>query len=265
MRFDLVTLFPDLFGDFLSEALMAKALARGVVQVTLTNPRDFAPDRHRTCDDRPYGGGPGMVLKPEPLALAIEAAEAGRPRPWRVCLTPSGTRLNQAKVRELLARERLLIICGRYEGFDQRLIDLMADEEISIGDYVVNGGEVPAMVLMEAVARLAPGFMGRTNSAEEESHQAGLLEYPHYTRPPSFRGLEVPLVLLSGHHRAVAEWRLSAALAKTLERRPEMLAEAELAPAARAALGAFNRPASPGAPFEPARPAQKKSGRKATG
>ncbi|MDR2935384.1 MAG: tRNA (guanosine(37)-N1)-methyltransferase TrmD [Candidatus Adiutrix sp.] len=265
MRFDLVTLFPDIFGGFLSEALMAKALARGVIQVTLTNPRDFAPDRHRTCDDRPYGGGPGMVLKPEPLALAIEAAGTGLPRPWRICLTPSGTRLDQAKVRELLARERLLIICGRYEGFDQRLIDLLADEEISIGDYVVNGGEVPAMVLMEAVARLTPGFMGRTLSAEEESHQAGLLEYPHYTRPPSFRGLDVPGILLSGHHQAVAEWRLAAAVAKTLDRRPEMLASDELTPALRAALAALSRPAAPGAAAVPARPSPKQPGRKAAG
>jgi tRNA (guanine37-N1)-methyltransferase len=245
MRIDMVTLFPNLFEGFFSEALMAKALARGLVRVALTNPRDFAPDSHHTCDDRPYGGGPGMVLKPEPLALAIEAASAGRPRPWRVCLTPSGIRLNQDKVRELLARRRLLIICGRYEGLDQRVIDLLADEEISIGDYVVNGGEVPAMVLMEAVARLAPGFMGRAGSAEEESHQAGLLEYPHYTRPPSFRGLDVPPVLLSGHHRAVAEWRLKAALARTFERRPEMLASTELDQPARAALAAVNRPDSP--------------------
>ena len=242
MRFDIISLFPSLFEGFLSESLMAKALARKIIQAALINPRDFAPDRHQTCDDRPYGGGPGMVLKPEPLALAIEAASAGPPRPWRVYLTPSGTRLNQDKVRELLARKRLLIICGRYEGLDQRVIDLLADEEISIGDYVVNGGEVPAMVLMEAVARLVPGFMGRPGSAEEESHQAGLLEYPHYTRPPCFRGLEVPQVLLSGHHREVAEWRLSAALAKTLDRRPEMLAAAELGPAAVALLAALNRP-----------------------
>ena len=230
---------------------MAKALARGVIQITLTNPRDFAPDRHRTCDDRPYGGGPGMVLKPEPLALAIEAAAAGPPRPWRVCLTPSGTRLDQAKVRDLLARERLLIICGRYEGLDQRVIDLLVDEEISIGDYVVNGGEAPAMVLMEAVARLAPGFMGQADSAEEESHQAGLLEYPHYTRPPSFRGLDVPEVLLSGHHREVAEWRLRAALAKTLARRPEMVAAAGLDQAAREALAALDRPEKTAAPGDP--------------
>ena len=245
MRFDLVTLFPDLFGGFLSEALMAKALSRGVIQVTLTNPRDFASDRHRTCDDRPYGGGPGMIMKPEPLALAIEAAGAGPPKPWRVCLTPSGIRLNQAKVRELQARDRLIIICGRYEGLDQRVIDLLVDEEISIGDYVVNGGEAPAMVLMEAVARLVSGFLGRAGSTEEESHQAGLLEYPHYTRPPYFRGLKVPKILLSGHHQAVAEWRLMAALARTLVRRPEMLTEAELDPAARAALESLDRRTDP--------------------
>jgi tRNA (guanine37-N1)-methyltransferase len=190
-------------------------------------------------------------MKPEPLALAIEAAGAGSPKPWRVCLTPSGIRLDQAKVRELQGRERLLIICGRYEGFDQRVIDLMVDEEISIGDYVVNGGEAPAMVLMEAVARLVPGFLGRAGSTEEESHQAGLLEYPHYTRPPSFRGLKVPEILLSGHHRAVAEWRLVAALARTLARRPEMLASAVLDPAALAALKALNRPDDPEEPLAP--------------
>ncbi|MDR3039060.1 MAG: tRNA (guanosine(37)-N1)-methyltransferase TrmD [Candidatus Adiutrix sp.] len=256
MRFDIVTLFPALFGSFLSEALLAKALARNLIRVTLTNPRDFAPDRHRTCDDRPYGGGPGMVLKPEPLVRAIEAASVGRPAPWRVCLTPSGTRLNQAKVRELSGRRRLLLICGRYEGLDQRALDLMADEEISIGDYVVNGGEVPAMVLLEAVARLTPGFMGRAGSAEEESHQAGLLEYPHYTRPPLFRGLAVPPALLSGHHQAVAEWRLSAALAKTLAARPEMLAAADLTPAAVAALTRLSRLEDQPAP---PRPAAKKS------
>ena len=236
MRFDIVTLFPDIFSSFLSESLMAKALARKVIRVTLTTPRDFTPDRHRTCDDRPYGGGPGMVLKPEPLVRAVEAAGAGRPRPWRVCLTPSGARLDQAKVRELYGRRRLLLVCGRYEGLDQRIVELAADEELSIGDYVVNGGEVPAMVLMEAVARLVPGFMGRPESETEESHQAGLLEYPHYTRPPLFRGLAVPRILLSGDHRAVAEWRLKAALARTLDRRPEMLAAAELNPEAVAAL-----------------------------
>ncbi len=248
MRFDIITLFPDLFTSFLSESLMAKAIEKGLVEVRLTTPRDFAPDRHRTADDRPYGGGPGMVLKPEPMAAAIEAASAGGVRPWRIYLSPSGSRLDQAKVAELAGRERLLLICGRYEGLDQRVIDLLVDEEISIGDYVVNGGEVPAMALAEAVSRLVPGFMGKAESADEESHSSGLLEYPHYTRPPEFRGLGVPEALLSGHHRDVAEWRLKAALERTLVQRPELLAKA---PLSGAALALLNRPARAGKEIKP--------------
>ena len=242
MRFDIITIFPDLFSSFLSESLMAKALAKKIVEVHLTTPRDFAPDRHRTCDDRPYGGGPGMVLKPEPLAAAIEAAGRGRVKPWRIYLSPSGGRLSQAKARELSQKKRLMLICGRYEGLDQRVIDLMVDEEISIGDYVVNGGEVPAMVLMEAVSRLVPGFMGKFESAEEESHSSGLLEYPHYTRPPEFRGLAVPQTLLSGHHLEVGRWRLRQSLAKTLAQRPELLIKTELSAEARKLLSGLNRP-----------------------
>lgn len=243
MIIDVISIFPDLFTSFLSESLMAKALEKKLFQVRLTTPRDFTSDRHRTVDDRPYGGGPGMVLKPEPMVAAIEALSKSRPKPWRIYLSPSGTRLSQAKVLELSGQKRLLLICGRYEGLDQRVIDLMVDEEISIGDYVVNGGEVPAMALIEAVARLLPGFMGKQESADEESHQSGLLEYPHYTRPPEFRGLTVPQVLLSGNHRDVAEWRLKASLAKTLEERPELLARADLSPGALKALGDLNRPA----------------------
>ncbi len=242
MRFDVVTIFPDFFSSFLSESLMAKAIEKKLIEVRLTTPRDYTEDRHRTCDDRPYGGGPGMVLKPEPLSAAIEAASKGRQKPWRIYLSPSGRRLNQEKVRELAEKKRLLLICGRYEGLDQRVIDLMVDDEISIGDYVVNGGEVPAMALMEAVARLLPGFMGKEASADEESHAAGLLEYPHYTRPPEFRGLAVPGVLLSGNHKEVAEWRLKQALARTLIARPELLAKAELTPEALKALARMERP-----------------------
>lgn len=241
MIIDVISIFPDLFTSFLSESLMAKALEKKILQVRLTTPRDFTDDRHRTVDDRPYGGGPGMVLKPEPILAAIEALSQSRPKPWRIYLSPSGTRLNQARVLELSEKKRLLLICGRYEGLDQRVIDLAVDEEISIGDYVVNGGEVPAMALIEAVARLRPGFMGKAESADEESHQSGLLEYPHYTRPPEFRGLTVPEVLLSGNHRDVAEWRLKASLAKTLEDRPELLARADLSPDALKALGSLNR------------------------
>ncbi|MDR1044662.1 MAG: tRNA (guanosine(37)-N1)-methyltransferase TrmD [Candidatus Adiutrix sp.] len=242
MRFDVITIFPELFASFLSESLMAKAIEKKIIEVRLSSPRDFTSDRHHTADDRPYGGGPGMVLKPEPMAAAIEAVSRGPARPWRIFLSPSGTRLNQSRVRELSRLDSLILICGRYEGLDQRVIDLLADEEISIGDYVVNGGEVPAMVLMEAVARLLPGFMGKSQSAEEESHQGGLLEYPHYTRPPEFRGFLVPEPLLSGNHKAVREWRLKRALAKTLALRPELLAGADLSAEALKALSRLNSP-----------------------
>ena len=230
MRFDIITIFPDIFTSFLSESLMAKAIEKKLLEVRLTTPRDFTIDRHQTADDRPYGGGPGMVLKPEPMAAAIEDASKGRVKPWRIFLSPSGQKLNQAKVRELADKKRLMLICGRYEGLDQRVIDLLVDEEISVGDYVVNGGEVPAMILMEAVARLTPGFMGKGESADEESHQSGLLEYPHYTRPPEFRGLAVPNVLMSGDHQKVARWRMKASLERTLATRPELLASANLSP-----------------------------------
>jgi tRNA (guanine-N1)-methyltransferase len=245
MIIDVISIFPDLFNSFLSESLMAKALEKKLLQVRLTSPRDFTADRHRTVDDRPYGGGPGMVLKPEPMVAAIEALSKSRPKPWRIYLSPSGTRLNQAKVMDLSEKKRLLLICGRYEGLDQRVIDLVVDEEISIGDYVVNGGEVPAMALIEAVARLQPGFMGRQESADEESHQSGLLEYPHYTRPPDFRGLTVPEVLLGGNHKEVAEWRLKASLRKTLEERPELLAKADLSPEDIKTLSNLSRPDPP--------------------
>ena len=243
MRFDIITIFPDIFASFLSESLMAKAIEKKLLEVRVTTPRDFAADRHHTSDDRPYGGGPGMVLKPEPIAAAVEAIMADLPyKPRRIYLSPSGRTLTQARVRELSREDGLLLICGRYEGLDQRVIDLWVDEEISIGDYVVNGGEVPAMVLMEAVSRLIPGFMGKFESADEESHESGLLEYPHYTRPPEFRGLRVPEILLSGHHKDVAEWRLKASLARTLETRPEMLASADLSAEAVRALSGINRP-----------------------
>lgn len=257
MIIDVVTIFPELFTSFLSESLMAKALEKKILQVRLTTPRDFTGDRHRTVDDRPYGGGPGMVLKPEPMVAAIEALARKRPKPWRIYLSPSGTKLTQSRVKELSREGRLILICGRYEGLDQRVIDLAVDEEISIGDYVVNGGEVPAMVLIEAVARLRPGFMGKADSAEEESHQSGLLEYPHYTRPPEFRGLTVPEILLSGHHREVGQWRLKAALSKTLEKRPELLARAELNQEAVRALADLNptRPLKGGRAAKSAPPA----------
>ncbi len=227
MRFDIISLFPEIFTSFLGESLMAKAIAKKIININIINPRDFTADKHKTCDDRPYGGGFGMVLKPEPLALALESLPQ-KPKSWRIYLSPSGQKLSQSKVCQLAQKPGLTLLCGRYEGVDQRVIDLLIDEEISIGDYVVNGGEVPAMVLIEAVSRLIPGFMGKLGSADEESHQSGLLEYPHYTRPPEFRGLKVPNWLLGGDHAKVAGRRLKIALERTLLERPELLAKANL-------------------------------------
>ncbi len=227
----MVTLFPGLFGSFLGESLIGKALDKRAFQIRVTDIRDFTEDRHRTADDRPFGGGPGMVLKPEPLAQAIthsmEQSEPG----WKrrtILLTPTGVTLNQAMVEQLAALDHLILVCGRYEGVDQRVIETLVDEEISIGDYVLSGGEVPAMVLIEAVGRLLPGVLGKQESTEEETFSEGLLEYPHYTRPRIFEGREVPEVLLSGDHAAIRRWRRRESLRRTLLRRPDMLSRAEL-------------------------------------
>ncbi|MDR1308375.1 MAG: tRNA (guanosine(37)-N1)-methyltransferase TrmD [Deltaproteobacteria bacterium] len=239
MIFEVLTLFPDIFKSFLAESLLAKALAKGLVSVELVNIRDFAHDRHRTADDRPYGGGPGMVLKAEPVALALESLlSSGGPRPLVINLTPSGRLLDQALVRRLSGERRLILICGRYEGIDQRVLDRFVDLELSVGDYVLNGGEVPAMAIMEAVSRLIPGFLGRPESSEDESHSYGLLEYPLYTRPRQWRGLEVPGILLSGHHAQVAAFRLAEAVGKTRSIRPELLEDPGLVERVAEVLGA---------------------------
>ncbi|MDR1086044.1 MAG: tRNA (guanosine(37)-N1)-methyltransferase TrmD [Deltaproteobacteria bacterium] len=224
MIFDIYTIFPGIFTSFLAESLLNKAQAKGLLSFNLINPRDFSDDLHKTVDDRPYGGGPGMVMKPEPLTMALESSlSLFEALPWVVHLSPSGSLLTQKKVRELASRPRIALVCGRYEGIDQRFVDLFANEEISIGDYVINGGEVAAMVIIEAVARLLPGFLGKEESLIEESHSHGLLEHPHYTRPPSFRWREVPKILFSGHHAQVAAYRLAEALEKTRSVRPELL------------------------------------------
>ncbi|MDR1545510.1 MAG: tRNA (guanosine(37)-N1)-methyltransferase TrmD [Deltaproteobacteria bacterium] len=243
MRFDILTLFPGIFASFLSESLLAKGLAKGLLSVNLVDIRDFCLDRRRAADDRPYGGGPGMVLKPEPLALALDSVLAAPgPRPLIVHLTPSGRLLNQALVRELAGRPRLALICGRYEGIDQRVFDVYGDLEISVGDYVVNGGEVPAMLLIEALVRLIPGFLGHEESSLDESHSRGLLEGPIYTRPRVWRGREVPGLLLTGHHAQAAAFRLAEAVAKTKAVRPELLDDPRLTDAT---VEFFRRPGSP--------------------
>jgi tRNA (guanine37-N1)-methyltransferase len=221
---ELVTLFPEVFDSFLRASLLGKAIETGLVRVHRTNPRDFARGRHRQVDDSPYGGGPGMILRPDPVAAAIEAAEAERGRAHRVLLSPSGRLFDQAMAVELAQRGRLLLVCGRYEGIDERIALLFADQVLSIGDYVLAGGELAAAVMVEAIARLVPGVLGCEASTVDESFCAGRLEYPQWTRPPTFRGLAVPEVLLSGHHAEVDKWRRLESLRRTAERRPDLLA-----------------------------------------
>ena len=209
MRFDVLTLFPEIFSGFLGESLLAKAIAKGLIQAKLWNIRHFAGGKHQSVDDKPFGGGPGMVLMPGPVFDAVEAVRADDSQPGTlVMLTPSGRRLNQAVAAELAKKDRLILLCGRYEGFDERIRLGLKPIEISIGDFVCNGGEVPAMVIMETVMRLIPGFLGDPASTVEESHsEPGLLEYPQYTRPRVYRELEVPEILLSGDHRKIEAWR----------------------------------------------------------
>ncbi|HEX7500926.1 MAG TPA: tRNA (guanosine(37)-N1)-methyltransferase TrmD [Polyangia bacterium] len=220
---EMLSLFPEIFDSFLRTSLVGKAIEGGIVRVVCTNPRDFARGRHRQVDDASYGGGPGMVLRPEPLAAAIESVEAARGRAHRVLLSPAGRLFDQALAQELAGRKRLMLICGRYEGVDERIADLFADEVISIGDYVLAGGEVAATVIVEAVARLIPGVLGCEASTIDESFSAGRLEYPQWTRPPEFRGLGVPEILLSGNHAQVAAWRRLESMRRTQARRPDLL------------------------------------------
>jgi tRNA (guanine37-N1)-methyltransferase len=227
LHIDILTLFPELFGPFLETAFVGRARERGAARIEPHDLRAWASDRHRSVDDTPYGGGPGMVMTPEPLLPAIESL-AGPKGPGRkarvVHLSPQGRLLSQPMLADLAVGPPLLLVCGRYEGIDQRVLDLGVDEEISIGDYVLCGGELPAMVLVEGLVRLLPGVLGNPESTETESFSGGaLLEGPHYTRPPVYRGLAVPQVLRSGHHAEIERWRRDQALARTRERRPDLL------------------------------------------
>lgn len=224
MRIDILTIFPGIFESPLRESLLGKAIEAGVVDVRVHDIRDHTTEKHRQVDDESYGGGPGMVMKPEPLFDAVEALE---PDPKRVLLlSPAGRRLDQALVRELSAEPWLVLVAGRYEGVDERVVEGLGAEEISIGDYVLSGGEVPALVVLEAVTRLVPGVIGREESHERDSFgRDGLLDHPHYTRPPEFRGLAVPEVLLSGNHAEIERWRREAAREKTRRNRPDLLEE----------------------------------------
>src|SRR5947209_170467 len=209
MRFDVLTLFPEIFAGYLTQSILKLALDRGLVEIHLWNIRDWAAGKHRSVDDRPFGGGPGMVLMPEPVYAAVEAVRQLAPEPGLlVMLTPAGERLTQELVKDLAGRRRLLLLCGRYEGFDERIRLGLRPREVSIGDFVCNGGEVPAMVVIDTVVRYVPGVLGDADSLAEESHAApGRLEYPQYTRPRVFRDMAVPEVLLSGDHQAIARWR----------------------------------------------------------
>jgi tRNA (guanine37-N1)-methyltransferase len=229
LRIDVITIFPGLFEAFLRESMVGIAIRENLIGVAVHDLREHTTDRHRTVDEPPYGGGPGMVMKPEPLVAAIEAVAGpkGPERKARVALlSPQGRRLDQKRLEELAKEEHVVLVCGRYEGIDQRAIDLAVDEEISIGDYVLSGGEVPAMVLIEGMSRLIPGVLGNPESASRESFQRGVLEGPQYTRPAVFRGLEVPLVLRSGDHAEVERWRAERAREFTRRRRPDLIRDA---------------------------------------
>lgn len=223
MRVDIFTIFPKIFEGPLKESLLGKGIAAGLVDVRVHDLRDFTTDRHRQVDDVPFGGGPGMVMKPEPVFAAVEALGPGTKRV--LLLSPAGKRLDQALVGELAEERWLVLICGRYEGVDERVVQGLPAEEISVGDYVLAGGEVAALVVLEAVARLVPGVVGREESLRQESFQDGLLEYPQYTRPQEFRGMGVPEVLLSGDHSRIEEWRRRAAIEKTRRTRPDLLSK----------------------------------------
>jgi tRNA (guanine37-N1)-methyltransferase len=229
MEIEVVTLFPEMFASFLSASLLGKAIAVGRLRVHFTNPRDFTADKHRSVDDAPYGGGAGMVMRAEPLLGAIEAAIAARGPAHRILLTPAGVPLTHARVQALAALPRILLVCGRYEGIDQRVRELGIDAEISVGDFVLSGGEVAAMAIIDAVSRFVPGVLGDPASTQEESFAQGLLEAPCYTRPPELRGLRVPEVLLSGDHGKIAAWRAEEGRARTGRMRPDLLPAAAAA------------------------------------
>ena len=235
MHVAVLTIFPELFVEFVSTSLIGKAVVDGFLEVDVHNLRGFTSDRHQSVDDEPYGGGGGMVMMAPPWIEAVRTL-SGSGRPWRVLMSPQGSRLDDDKVRELANRDDLLLFCGRYEGVDERVRESVVDEEISIGDYVLSGGELPAMVLIEAISRQIPGVVGRPESVQQDSFRKGLLDHPHYTRPRVVEGLEVPAVLLSGDHEAIEVWRQQQALLATLRRRPDLLAWAELTPEQRKLL-----------------------------
>lgn len=239
MRFDVVTLLPGMFRAMIGEGVTGRAVERGQVSLGLWNPRDYTYDIHRTVDDRPYGGGPGMVMKIEPLQAAIEQARAVSADSSVVYLSPQGRRFDQAAARGMAERSGMILIAGRYEGIDERLIERCVDEEWSIGDYVLSGGELPALVMMDAVIRLLPGVLGDVDSAEQDSFSEGLLDCPHYTRPEHYQGDPVPPVLLGGNHELIRRWRLQQSLGRTWLRRPDLLQNRSLSQEEETLLNEF--------------------------
>ena len=228
MRFDIITIFPAMVSGALAEGILGRAIGRGLVDVRVHDLRDYAPDRHRVVDDMPFGGGPGMVMKPEPFFRAVEAVRRERTPGAVVLTTPDGPRFTHEAAGRLRALEHVVLLCGRYEGVDERVRRHLATEELSIGDYVLSGGELPALVVVDAVARLVPGVVGDEQSVARDTFARGLLDFPQYTRPAAFEGHDVPAVLLSGNHAAIERWRRRAAVERTVERRPDLLERAAL-------------------------------------
>jgi len=228
MKFHIVTLFPEMFSGILSSGVIGRAVESGILEVRFYNIRDYTRDRHRTVDDSPYGGGAGMVMKVEPLAECIDAVRVAAPQSRLLLTSPGGMQFSQFMASELASEGEVIILCGRYEGVDERVKELFSATEVSIGDYVMTGGEIAAMVMIDAVGRLVPGVLGSGDSAEDDSFSNGLLEYPQYTRPPEYRGLKVPDTLLSGNHREIARWRRMKSFEKTRRLRPELLDSALL-------------------------------------
>jgi tRNA (guanine37-N1)-methyltransferase len=240
MRFDVVTLFPEMVNDVAQAGVLGRAIKNNLIELACWNPRDYTHDRHKTVDDRPYGGGPGMLMKVQPLRDAIHAAkQAATPARKVIYLSPQGKRLDQQAVQQLATQPGLILVAGRYEGIDERLIETEIDEEWSIGDYVLSGGELAALVVIDAVARMIPGVLGDEDSAAQDSFMDGLLDCPHYTRPEEFDGRMVPPVLLSGNHQDIATWRMQQALGRTWLRRPELLEKLTLTEHQQRLLQAF--------------------------
>jgi tRNA (guanine37-N1)-methyltransferase len=230
MRFDIITIFPEMFASVFSGGIVKKALERGIVRIAVHDLRDFTEDKHRQVDDRPFGGLEGMVLKPEPIFRAVEAVREDPGTSRVYLLSPQGRLLDAALARELASAGQVVLICGRYEGVDERVVDHLVDGEISIGDYVLSGGELAAAVVVDAAARFVPGVVGKEDSVKNESFSGGILDFPQYTRPREFRGLKVPHVLFSGDHKKIERWRRNKALEKTIRRRPDLVAHSTLSP-----------------------------------